>query len=275
MIDKILEEIITKECPGDEIAVLLSGGVDSSTLLFSANRLGKKVHGYSFQIQDKPTYDSTMAGQICEKNNFDFTLVEVPTDNLVNDFKTLANKYKCKKKTQFECTFPFMYMYPKIKEKYILSGVAADGHYGVSKRAMMHYRHTKDKFDEFRTGYFSAENPAGIRQLEMLSKEYNKILSAPYLDKKVFDYFLQFSWEDINKPYQKTLIRNQYPEIDDLKLKPHLNLQLVAGIDDIFETLLNNSTINFKQRKRVMDICRDWANNKQSTNINPILQEVL
>ena len=74
---------------------------------------------------------------------------------------------------------------------------------------------------------------------------------------------------------KKTLIRNQYPEIDDLKLKPHLNLQLVAGIDDIFETLLNNNTINFKQRKRVMDICRDWANNKQSTNINPILQEVL
>ena len=50
MIDKILENIILEECPGDEVAILLSGGVDSSTLLFSAKRLGKKVHGYSLGI---------------------------------------------------------------------------------------------------------------------------------------------------------------------------------------------------------------------------------
>jgi len=265
MIDKLLEEIIQKECPGNEVAVLLSGGVDSNTLLFTANRLGKKVHGYSFQLKDQPTYDSKTAGAICEQFNFDFTLVEVPTDNLENDFKTLANKYKCKKKTQFECTFPFMYMYPQIKEKYVLSGVAADGHYGVSKRAMMHFRHTKDKFDKFRKDYFGTENPAGIRQLEILSEEHNKVLSAPYLNQKVFDYFLQFDWEGINKPYEKHLIRKQFTEFDNLKLKNHLNLQLVAGVDKEFETLLNNNVINFKNRKRVMDICRDWANNKQST----------
>ena len=41
MIDKILENIILEECHGDEVAILLSGGVDSSTLLFLAKRLGK------------------------------------------------------------------------------------------------------------------------------------------------------------------------------------------------------------------------------------------
>lgn len=275
MIDKLLEDIIQKECIDDKVAILLSGGVDSNTLLFTANRLGKKVHGYSFHIEGQPSYDSLKAQEVCEKFNFQFTSVPVPTNNLENDFKILADKYQCKKKTQFECAFPFLYMYPVIKEKYVLSGVAADGHYGLSKKAMIHYKHTKDKFDKFRKDYFGSPNPAGIRQLEILSKEYNKVLSAPYLNKKIFDYFIQFDWDGINRPYEKHLIRKQFSEFDQLKLKNHLNLQLVAGVDKVFETLLNNRVINFKNRKRVMDICRDWANNKQSTNINPLFQEIV
>ena len=53
--------------------------------------------------------------------NFDLTIV--PTDKLVEDFKTLATKYDCRKKTQFENTFAYMYMFPKIKEK-----VCGDGY---------------------------------------------------------------------------------------------------------------------------------------------------
>ena len=170
MIHKLLETIITKERQNEtEVAILLSGGVDSNTCLFTSNRLGLKVHGYSFHIKDNPTYDSLKAQEVCEKFGFNFTSIEVPTENLVEDFKKLAHTYSCKKKVQFECTWPFMYMYPKIKEKVIISGVAADGHYGLSKKAMIHFKHTKQKFDKFRTDYFSSDNPAGVRQLEMLS----------------------------------------------------------------------------------------------------------
>ena len=35
-------------------------------------------------------------------------------------------------------------------------------------------------------------------------------------------------------------------------------MQLGANIDHLFEKLLNNTEINFKNRSRVMDICRDW-----------------
>ena len=260
MIHNLLETIITKESQNEnEVAILLSGGVDSNTCLFTSNRLGLKVHGYSFHIKDKPTYDSLKAQEVCDKFGFDFTSIEVPTENLVNDFKKLAHNYNCKKKVQFECTWPFMYMYPKIKEKVIISGVAADGHYGLSKKAMIHFKHTKEKFDKFRTDYFSSENPAGVRQLEMLSKEHNKILIAPYLNKDVFNYFIQFDWDQINKPYEKYLIRQHYHEFDDLKLKKHLNLQLVAEIPTVFEKLLDNKEINIYDRKRIMDVCRDWS----------------
>ena len=41
-------------------------------------------------------------------------------------------------------------------------------------------------------------------------------------------------------------------------VKKHLNLQTDCGIISLFETLINNKDINFRGRKRVMDICRDW-----------------
>lgn len=269
MIDEILERQLS-EIDSDEVAVLLSGGVDSSTLAFTAARLGKRVHGYSFYVGE-PSYDSLKAEEICNTFGFDFTGVDVSTNSIIEDFKTLAYTYSCKKKTQFECTFPFMYIFPLIKEKYVLSGVAADGHYGLSKKAMIHFRHTKDKFDDFRKDYFSSENPAGIRQLEMLSEEYDKILIAPYLTSEVYDYFNQFTWEEINKPYEKHLIRSRFSEFEQVKVKKHLNLQLVGGVDKVFETLLESSEINFKNRIRVMDICRDWHEKTQQSDLSALL----
>ena len=83
--------------------------------------------------------------------------------------------------------------------------------------------------------------------------------SATSLNEKVKDYFYQFTWDELNKPKQKQHIRDAFPELDKFKIKPHLNLQLASGIDKVFEGLLNNNKINFRNRKRVMDMCRDWS----------------
>ena len=42
MIDKILRDIVEKQIPGDDVAILMGGGADSATLLFTCLRLGKK-----------------------------------------------------------------------------------------------------------------------------------------------------------------------------------------------------------------------------------------
>ena len=49
-----------------------------------------------------------------------------------------------------------------------------------------------------------------------------------------------------------------------IKIKGHINYQLCAKVDKLFEKLLDNKTINLYNRKRVMDICRDWYNINQS-----------
>ena len=91
------------------------------------------------------------------------------------------------------CAFPFLYVYPHIKEKYILTGWAADGYYGVSKRANIHYKHTKELLDVFRNGYFgkldkesqkfTPGNPVGVKQQMLLAETIDSTLVAPYIDK--------------------------------------------------------------------------------------------
>lgn len=257
-IDKIIVDMVDRESSEDHVAVLLSAGTDSITCGLAAQRLGKKVTGYSMFINGKQTSDSLGAKDVAEHFGWDFVPVDVPVDNIEQDFFTLVNKYNCKKKTQVECTWPFLYVYPLIKEKEVLSGVAADGWYGVSKRASIHFKHTKELFDTFRNDYFGAPNPAGVLQQRQLAEEYGMKLIAPYLDDDVASWMMQHDWDFFNKPYQKAPIHDAFHEIKALKRRKHENLQLIAGIPDYFEKLLDNKEINLYNRQRVMDLVRDW-----------------
>ena len=259
MINKILEDIIKKECSDKDVAVHLSGGVDSTSLAIAAQRLGKNVNTYSFHLENNPTYDSRKAEETSQLMGWKFTKVIVPTDKIKKDFHELRLKYKCIKKVHYECTFPFMYIYPKIKESIILSGIAADGHYGLSKRAMMHYKHTKELIDKFRGEYFKQSNPAGLSQQILLAKNYNKKFVAPYLVDSVIKFFKQYDWFEMNKPHEKHHVINAFPEFKTIgKLKKHWNLQLCAGVDKAFETMLECKEINYKNRDRMLDVYRDW-----------------
>lgn len=265
MIDKIIETIIQEQAPSNEVAVLMSGGVDSLTCAFAAQRLNKTVKCYTMIVNGTPTKDSINAELACKTYGWNLKLIDVPIKNIKEDFVRLVNDYNCKKKTQVECTFPFLYVYPEIKEKHVISGVAADGWYGVSKKACMHFKHPKELFDQFRKDYFSANNPAGVRQQEQLAKEIGANLIAPYLDKRVEAWMMQYDWNFFNKPFQKAPIVNAFPEFKKLKVRKHANLQLVSGIPEHFERLLEDKELNFNNRKRTMDLVRDWVNKTCTT----------
>ena len=261
MIDKIIEKVIDREVPDNEIAVLLSGGVDSLSVACAAHRLGKKVSAYTFHLDGDPSYDANKAEEASKKFGWNFDLTIVPTDKLVEDFKTLATKYDCRKKTQFENTFAYMYMFPKIKEKHVAMGMGVDIWYGSSKKVALHYKEPKSKFDAWRKAYFDQDTPPDLMTLKALSKEFNKTLVLPYTwQKEVEDFFYPLDWKTLNRGKNKKIIRDAFePEFKQIEpIQKHTNMQLGANIDHLFEKLLTNKEINFKNRSRVMDICRDW-----------------
>ena len=162
--------------------------------------------------------------------------------------------------------YPFLYVYPEIKETEVLSGWAADGYYGISKKAMIHYKHTQELFDKFRDNYFRSDMCAGYNWHKKVADIHNKKFITPYLTDSVKNFFYSKSWEELNIPTQKHHVRDAFHEFKSIgNVKKHLNLQIDCGIIQLFETLINNKEINFKGRKRIMDICRDW-NVLNSTN---------
>ena len=80
----MIAELLMNEInvPDDDCAVLLSGGVDSISIGFAAERLGKKVHAYSFCLDTHLSYDFQKAKEVAEVFNWPFTGIEVPTKNL-------------------------------------------------------------------------------------------------------------------------------------------------------------------------------------------------
>ena len=277
LIKDLLIDHIKNNVPDSEVAVLLSGGVDSVSVALAAQDAGKKIFPYTFHLKDKPSYDALKAKEVSDKMGWlECQTVEVPTDNLVRDWHRLV-ELKCRKKTHFECVFPFLYVYPQIKnQKYVLTGWGADGYFGPSKKAMMRYssdkkwdnytryckKHNQKQltFNEFRLAYLDGDC-AGLKEHTNLATKHNKIHVTPYLDTNVRELLMSKSYEELNKPNQKHFVRSDFTELKKFgTIKPHQNLHLNAGVDKLFETLLNNPEINRNNRKRMMDVCRDWSN---------------
>ena len=61
MIAKLLIDHIEQKAPDHEVAVLLSGGVDSISVAFAAHLAFKKITCYSFQLDNNPSYDFAKA----------------------------------------------------------------------------------------------------------------------------------------------------------------------------------------------------------------------
>jgi len=286
MIKNLLEEHITKNVKDDIVAVLMSGGVDSLSVAFAAHDVGKKVVGFTFRLEGEETYDYLKAKEVCEDMNWEINPISVSKTNLVNDWHRLV-KLGCRKKTHFETVFPFLYVYPDIYPKYVLTGWGADGYFGPSKKAMMRYSSYKKKrnyvayckkhnqkrlnWNEFRTEYLDGDC-AGYKEHTNLAKQHDKIHIAPYKDsKEIRELLMSKSWFELNKPRQKEIIRKDFTILEKYgTIKPHINLHLGANIHKLFETLLDDEEINTKNRKRMMDVCRDWYEKERYEKENTI-----
>lgn len=259
-LDALLADALTP-LKGEDCAILLSGGVDSLSVGFAAHNIASSITAYSFHLQDTPSYDYTKSQEVAAHMGWTFVGVEVPTDDLVQDFHRLL-EFGCEKKTHFECSFPFLYTYPAIQQTIVLSGWGADGYYGLSRSAIQKWdvKENKESLDAFRDDYFQPHKCAGYAVHNGIAGHYDKTFIAPYLDASVRDFFYQFDWYELNKPQQKNHARNAFPSFAEIGLvEDHINLQLGASIPALFETLLDDRDINWLRRTRMLDVYKDWV----------------
>jgi len=111
---------------------------------------------------------------------------------------------------------------------------------------MIHSRKNKTSFQQFRRDYFYGTEKRQKTILPQVCRRYGMTFSSPFWSAQVYNLFSDATWDELNKPRQKEAIRKEFPELDSLRLKNHLNLQLGdSGIADLVgETMRKKYTPN-------------------------------
>ena len=107
--------------------------MDSLSVGFCLERAGKKIHAYTYHLEGYRSDDLEKAISLARQLKWKLEIITVPTSAVASDFIRLAVGHRCQRKTQFEVTFPLLYIFPLIKESEIWTGCDADTRYGNTK----------------------------------------------------------------------------------------------------------------------------------------------
>lgn len=251
---KIIKNAL-KEAGDEPVAILLSKGIDSHALLFELLEQAKKVVVYSFTLKDRESSDFKGARDTAKRLNLPFVPVYLPVDIdiLKQDVLYLIQEKRLKKKTEIECTWPLNYALKEIKEKVVVAGLGADGHFVLSKKGCIHYKHSVETMNEFRAKLFANPNYAQQEIVREIATEYEKTIILPFLLPEMIEVFKNTSWDELNKPKQKQVILDMFPhQFNNMKIYPHTNFQLSdSGISEHFTKLMDT---NWSRGKSVTSI---------------------
>ena len=218
-----------KTIKGD-FAISTSGGIDSSSIVASAVDLGLRPKIVTFSLEDRVSSDMQAAKRLAAYFELDFMPVFLPIshEKILQDVRWLISA-GARKKTAIECLYPFLYVLRMLQTQGIqnlVTGSAADGHFVLSKKAMIHWKEPKELFQQFRTNYFANADAAQVATLTRIGEKFGVRVMAPYFNDEMFKLFVDKSWSQLNKPRQKEAIRKHFPELDRFKIAIHTNLQL-------------------------------------------------
>jgi asparagine synthetase B (glutamine-hydrolysing) len=257
------------------VALLLSGGVDSTIVGLAAHNLGHQVVAYTFRVGARHSYDSKWAEKTAHTMGWEWVPVELPTSaqSIIRLWPEM-HAMGCRKKRDFECTWPFMYVYPTIRERYVLNGLNADCFFGLGRKAVKLGAAGKDAdpvaFNRLRVelnkfvcsrpiGDLDRDhNPSGMWFHAQLQEANDIVDVNPFVCQEMYDYLMRFTWQQLNMPRQKHFLHETYPaELELVGARNHQNYQKAGKIDVLFEKLLATG-INFGGRNRTLEMFADW-----------------
>src|SRR5688572_10811276 len=95
----------------EDVAVLLSGGIDSASVMFALIELGKRVTAYSFMMDGHMSQDFQLARRNARAFGVAFVPVFLPRDlaTLKRDLYELTRTGVVSKKTDYECGWPMLH----------------------------------------------------------------------------------------------------------------------------------------------------------------------
>ena len=243
----LMDELEFIKHTGKSVGLLLSGGIDSNSVLFACLALKIPTVAYSFTFKDAKSRDYRLAKNAAKCLGVEFKSIWLPREPAeLAKYMMYAVARGCRSKTDFECFWPMMQGLRRIAQDghgFALSATAADSHFALSKKASMHF---KDRVDIYRTIVFRKRNTGQKILLRAEAARLGITYFTPYDTTRMCSELHGQTWEELNKPKQKNPLRTAFPEyFAKVKIVNHANLQLGdSGIAKHFEILLKHKKWN-------------------------------
>ena len=265
-----LEQYVADHCPGDDVAVLLSGGADSTVVALSAHHVGKKITAFSFQVSGFPNPDFLQAKRTSEIMGWSFEPVDVSTEDLPNRFLDLFFKYGCAKKTEAECLFPLIDVIQSVKAKGFTKVLTGFGSFIPDDRssAIACARDPAAYWESCRREAGVGDSSATAKIVEVAAAQGVEIL-MPLCHRNIIDALSGLDTKAMmGKPYPKHHYKDVY--FDDFERLGLLdaknqNIQIAGGIERVFLPLLSHPVIGARSAKsgdpkrRLSALCLRWG----------------
>lgn len=254
-------DVLDRGSPGAvRVAVALSGGVDSLSVLYALLELGFRPTVYSFTLEDRESTDFRVARSEAGALGLPFIPVVLPTDLrlLPAWIREAAAGGLPPRKAATECQWAMQRLFRSVRERWLALGWSAEDHFGLSKSAQLHW---KDRIQEWRDHKAATEKLPGSQWHYMVGQGRRRgfDLLDPFGCQEMRDAFRGTSWAEVNRPRQKEPVARAFPEhFTRSGARPHQNFQLGdAGIAELWSRLLDVPELNVLRRKAPAALYRD------------------
>lgn len=237
-------------------ALALSGGKDSHTILFAMLELGVTPVAYSLHVEGNISTDFKVARDTCNKLGVEFNEVIIPKKIDINILTRLIVEYDRVNKVDVEVYYPILYLLDAVKERMLLVGITAGVMVPLSKKACIHFKNNPTKLNEWREKDWKNVTRKDFLDLNSFS---DIIVRDPFYNRTILDWFKLQPWDSLHKPNQKQVLIDMFPEMfAKIYTTKQMSMQVGdSGIREIYEPLLLDKELNYKNRTRMIDLYKD------------------
>lgn len=255
-----------------QLPLLLSGGIDSGTILAACLELGHNPDCYGYALNGHTSSDLTTARKMTTRFGCAWTAVFIPRnlDQLTADVREVIEKLRTSRKTAVQCAQPIMHLARQIKKDGFDEVLAGTGGVALDGRLVMVLlaQEGEGAARELRAKALEdRHHDTGTGAIHRMARLCDVAVQEPLSDEPLKAHALALDMNDLSrgpKGYgQKGIAVRAFPEfwMRNNWYRRNSSLQVNGGIRDWHEELLT-SPLNPNGAERVVAV------------YNRILQEV-
>jgi len=249
--------------PDRKAELMLSGGVDSATVLFTMLESGRRPHCLTFQVGERESNDVRVAAAMCRCFKLEHTIVKIPQSEweLFRDVSEVISRVDWTttnriKKTIVQCVHPFLYLYPAMKGNLALCGLGGDSFYLTRRKEQEALAKFGDDYVSAWRRSYSADPDYSDYHIMALASQYQKTMRDFYDFMEMAEWIQRFTVRATHYPREKQASAGVYKDYwkQGHWYRPADRFQIGSGLRQYHELLLSSPTCNPDGSKAVIRI---------------------